>query len=333
MTAKPRITIIGLGGTIAMTETKANSGAIPNLSPETLAAAVPGLDGFVDISALQLCAESSANISLNDCVKLKAAIDQQFAGGTDGIVVTHGTDTLEETAFALSVLTRHTKPIVLTAAMRRPDMPGADGAANLLAACLTAGSKAAHGMGPLVVVNDEIHLGAFVRKSDTSLLSCFNSAPFGPLGRVIENTVRIALKPAAQFPHILAGEKNCIIPVLEAGWELQAETILPFIDAPIHGLVISAAGGGHVSATSLEPLTKLLSRIPVVIASRTGSGATLTQTYGYKGGERDLIQRGFIMGDHLTAGKARVLLQILLSAGNDRNTVDETFKAITHAYG
>lgn len=333
MNRKPRVTIIGLGGTIAMTETKANSGAKPNLSPKALAAAVPNLDNYVDISTIQLCSEPSANISLKDCLEVQTTIDREFAQGIDGIVITHGTDTLEETAFALSVLTRHDKPVVLTAAMRRPDLPGAEGAANLLAACLTAGSAAAHGMGPLVVINDEIHLGSLVRKTDTTLLNCFNSAPFGPVGRVTEGRVRIALKPVVPFPLFSAGSKPCIIPVLEAGWELEAETILPFVDAPIHGLVIAATGGGHVSAASLEPLTQLLSRIPVIITSRAGSGATLTQTYGFEGSERDLIQRGFIMGDHLTAGKARVLLQILLSADNNRDTVHEAFREMAKVYG
>ncbi|ACK51892.1 Asparaginase [Methylocella silvestris BL2] len=316
MPQRPRVIILSTGGTIAMIARGSDAGAL-RLGAKALAAAVPQLEAIADCETRDILAKPSASLTLADQALIgEAAV--AAAQTADGVVITHGTDTLEETAFGLALLTRIETPIVLTAAMRRADQPGADGPANLLAAVRVAASKAARGAGVLVVIDDEIHAGPLIRKSHSFRTHAFSSAPFGPIGYVAEDRVRFALVPAAPPPLMrFGGGRPPIVPIVEAGPGLERETVAALAAGGFDGVILSLPGAGHVAAEAAPDLGRLAERMPVVFASRTGAGETLCASYAYAGSEIDLIARGLIPARWLDARKSRIALQLALAQGAD----------------
>src|SRR5262249_37369809 len=145
----------------------------------------------------------SADITLNDVVRLRGELEAEVAARGDelaGIVITHGTDTLEEVAFALDLLWEPDTPVVITGAMRNASLPSPDGRANVLASAATATAPDARGLGVLVVMNDEIHAARHVRKTHTASLAAFRSPTVGPIGYVTEGEARIVLAPSRRDP-------------------------------------------------------------------------------------------------------------------------------------
>ncbi|WP_395664956.1 asparaginase [Methylocella sp.] len=319
----PRVLVISTGGTIAMAAASPSQGGALRFGAQALVSAVPQLAETAEIETLDVVAKPSASLTLADQAAIARAA-REAATRFDGVVVTHGTDTLEETAFALALLTRVEAPIVLTAAMRRPDQPGADGPANLLAAARVAASRAARGLGVLAVFDDEIHSGPLLRKAHSFRPHAFASLPFGPIGHVAEGRVRVALRPATALPQLAFGAAPARVAILEVGPGFEAAAALALADVS-DGLVLSLPGAGHVAADAAPALGALAARLPVVFASRTGAGETLRASYAYAGGEIDLIARGLIPAGPLDARKARVALQLLLSEGAARARVAEVF--------
>jgi L-asparaginase len=272
---------------------------------------------------------ASGDLMLPDLVALAGEIRKCFDQGVAGVVVTQGTDTLEETSFALDLLVHSPRPIVVTGAMRNPTLAGPDGPANLLAAVQVAASPQAVGLGTLVVLNDEIHAARFVCKTNTSSPSTFRSPTVGPLGWLAEGRPRIVFRvpvlkgrpgttdkeaPAVALFKCALGDDLRVITQLEA---------LGYV-----GLVIEAFGGGHVPSHVVPALEDLASRVPVVLTSRTGSGEVLAETYGFPGSERDLLSRGLISAGFLDGLKARILLSLLLAAGSNVDSVRRSFEQI-----
>lgn len=326
---RPRITIFSTGGTIASVRHAGNAAA-PSLTAEELVAAIPQLREIARVIAVPFRQLPSSDLSLADMIALALKIDQAVAYGADGVVVTQGTDTLQETAFALDLLWGGEAPVVLTGAMRNPALPGADGPANLLAATLLAASPAARGIGALVVFNDEVHLPRFVRKTHTTNPATFRSLPVGPIGWVVENQVRIALRPVVRHHIHLSQMPADIAPVALLKVALGDDgRLLPDIVARgYRGLVVEATGGGHVPHVMVQPLADLARRMPVVLASRTGAGEVLRNTYGFPGSETDLLARGLIHSGALDGLAARILLSLLLTADPSGGTVVDAFAAI-----
>ena len=167
MSARPRIAVFSTGGTIASTRS-AEGVASPHLTAEQLVAAVPRLAEVADIETVRFRQVASSDLTVVDVIALAESLGGTVADGNTGAVVTQGTNTLEETSFVLDLLWDREEVVALTGAMRHPDLPGADGPANLLAASVVASSPLARGLGCLVVFNDEVHLPLFVQKSHTS---------------------------------------------------------------------------------------------------------------------------------------------------------------------
>jgi L-asparaginase len=231
---------------------------------------------------------------------------------------------LEETAFALELLLRVDVPVALTGAMRLANQPSADGDANLIAAVRVAASAEARGKGVLVVFDDEIHWAPLAKKRHAFRTHAFSSDPFGPMGWIVEGRVRFFLKPEKRLPLLKWGGRQTVIPILEVGPGLEAEFIerLPNADA----LVLSLPGGGHVAESAVPLLSAL--PMPVIFASRTGAGETLRTSYGYPGGEIDLLARGLIAAGPLDARRARMAAAILLSGGATRGKIAEFFASL-----
>lgn len=325
---KPRIALITLGGTIAMVEQGSGGGAVPALGPDAVLAALDGVEDIAEVSTTALSAVSSANLTLDRIADLARATREAIEGGARGVVITQGTDTIEEVAFALDLMLEAGPPVVITGALRLPELPGADGPANLLAAIRVAADPASTGLGVLVVMNDEIHSARHVRKAHTSRADAFSSAPLGPLGYLTEGRVRLALHPGAPGPRLVYRGPPRLVPVLTVGMGSVPAEIEPVLDAPIAGAVVAAVGGGHVPAAMAEMLGAAAARMPLVLASRTGIGEVLRHSYGYAGAEIDLIGRGLIPAGRLCSVKARIALQMLLSAGASRDEIRRVLETL-----
>lgn len=189
--------ILSLGGTISSTGRGGRSVG-PTLSGEDLVANVPQIAEVADVSSKSFRQVASGELTLDDLIELAEEIQRRIDGGASGVVVTQGTDTIEETSFVLDLLVDSEAPVVVTGAMRNPDLPGADGPANLLASVAVAESEAARGLGTLVVLNEEIHAARFVRKTHTQNPAAFRSEPAGPVGWLSEGVPRIATRPSGR---------------------------------------------------------------------------------------------------------------------------------------
>lgn len=327
--SRPRLAYFATGGTIASVPGEATAGAAPRLSADALAAAVPGIAARAALHCVQFRQVPSPELTFADVLDLRAAIAAEIEGGAQGAVVTQGTDTLEETAFAFDLLWQGDAPVVFTGAMRHPSLPGSDGPANLLAAVQVALAPEARGCGALVVFNDEIHAARFVRKTHTASPSTFQSPALGPIGWVSEGRPVIALRPA-QRPHVPVAAGTRVPPVALWTAALDDDGRLLRQAAPLgyRGLVVAALGGGHMRRETVGLLTELVAQMPVVLASRTGAGAVLSQTYDFPGSESDLLSLGLIRAGALDGPKARVLLALCLAANMPLASIRERFAAL-----
>ncbi len=326
----PRIAVGALGGTIAMVRRGDDQGVSPALAADDLVAAVPEIATVATVHTQTISNEPSPHLTFTHVYDAFCFATEQVEAGAVGVVLTHGTDTLEETAFALDLLWNRPEPLIITGAMRNPDQPGADGPANLLGAVMTALSPHARDLGVLVVANDEVHASRHVAKTDTSAVQAFCSPGWGPLGRIIEGRVQIAFRPAAKsgvLPSFLtqpcaattmahaAADTPVNIPIIELGLGDDG-AYLPNLSQSGRAVIINAPGGGHMSPAAAERCIALVDAgAPVIIATRTGQGPTLNHTYGYVGGEIDLARRGMIFAGHLRARQARILAHMFLASG------------------
>ena len=320
----PRLLFLSLGGTITMVPSDSGSGIAPKLGAAELVASVPALAEVAQIEARSPFKLPSPSLTVANLVEVARMITEGFASGFDGAVVIQGTDTIEESAFILDLLVPGDKPVVMTGAMRGADAPGADGPANLLAAARVAASSGARGLGALAVLNYDIHAARFVQKSHTALPSAFLSPLVGPVGVVAEGRPRFYVRiernpclPIGAAPGPVALVK---ITMGDDGRQLDALPSLGYVGAVIEGM-----GAGHVHADVAPKLGELASKIPVVLASRSMTGPVFDATYGYPGGEIDLIKRGLIPSGYLSGLKARLLLGLALREGSDRTRIQRAF--------
>lgn len=322
----PRVNLISLGGTISMTGERGER-VVPALTTESILASVPQVGDIADIEAVSLRQLPGAHLVEDDVIELAGVIESRVRGGTEAIVVTQGTDTLEESAFVLESILSVNAPVVLTGALRNPGMVGADGPANLMGAVLTAASASARGLGVLVVMNDEIHSARFVRKVHASRPSAFASPLTGPIGWVSEGNVRIVARPArTPSLSIPQGSRARAVALLKAGLGDDGRLVRVARNLGFEGLVMEGFGGGHVPPGMADALEAVALVMPVVLASRTGSGEVLQRTYGFIGSEVDLLSRGLISAGYLDGLKARLLLSLLLRTGATQLDVIQAFR-------
>jgi L-asparaginase len=323
--SQPVVTIISLGGTIASVSDETGL-AGPRLSAADLVSVLPQLGEMAQVEVRDLARLPSCDMSFRLGRDVAAEIAEAAARGSTGIVVTQGTDTIEELSFCLDLLVRTDTPLAVVGAMRHAGLPGMDGAANLLDAVRTVLSPAAVGLGCLVVMNEQIHSARAVRKLHTTSPSAFSSGEVGPLGWIAEGSAHLRDRPYPRITLSVPDEAEVPRPPLvritmdDDGWWLPA---IREMNPP--GLVIDAMGGGHVPGWLSDDLLEIAQRVPVVLTSRTGRGEVLTQTYGgFPGSESTLVSGGVIPGGTLDGLKARVLLALLLATGADRSTIHHT---------
>lgn len=324
----PRVDYYAMGGTIASTGS-GGSAVTPQLGAVDLAASAVGLDRVADVHPHEFRLVPSPEIGITDLVELADAMRQAVADGAQGLVATQGTDTIEETAFALDLLWDLEAPVVFSGAMRNPSLPGADGPANLLAAVQLAASAEARGAGVLVCLNDEVHAARHVRKTHTSSPSTFASPGLGPIGWIAEGRPVLAYRPTRRC-HLRVDPAATVpaVALLKVALGDDGRLVQAVNELGYDGVVIEAMGGGHVPTALLRPIQQLADRIPVVLTSRTGAGEVLLGTYQFPGSEMDLLERGLIRAGALDALKARILLVLGLASGADRLELARLFTLI-----
>jgi L-asparaginase len=323
---RPRLLILSLGGTITMSPT-ATGGIAPSLGAEELVASVPALADVAEIEASSPFRLPSPSLTLDHLFTVAKQVNEAFARGFDGAVVIQGTDTIEESAFLLDLLIGGDKPVVVTGAMRGAESPGADGPANLLSACRLAVSNEARGLGVLVVLNYDIHAARFVQKSHTTLPSAFQSPLVGPLGVIAEGRPRIFARVTRNPVWTTDDGPLASIALLKIAMGFEGKWLSALPDLGFDGVVIEGMGAGHVPADVAPSIGALAARIPVVLASRSMTGPVFRETYGYPGGEIDLIKRGVVTSGYLSGLKARLLLGVSLRKGGTSDDARRAFGA------
>ena len=303
------------------------AGVLPKLGAGDLVNAVPGLETIANIRSRSLFSLPSPHMEIATAVQIADAVDEEFASGADGVVVTQGSDTIQESAFALDILLDPKRPVAVTGAMRNPSLPGHDGPANLFSAVSAVANPAIAGQGVVVVMDDMIHAARHVHKAHTTRVGAFSSDPI-LLGQLAEGRLILhgALLPLPRIDR-RAVAKPANVALLQGSMGDHGELVDAVLSCGYQGLVVEGMGGGHVHPAMADRLEKVAARIPVVFASRTRGGTTLQGTYAYTGGEMDLIGRGLIRSGWLHALKARILLSLLLAKGADIAEIRQFFQA------
>jgi L-asparaginase len=313
------IRFLAFGGTIASVRRPGATEVTPTLSGAELVESLPELAEVAEIEIREFPPIASFAVTLPDMLTLARAAAEALAEDREGVVISHGTDTIEETAYALALMLPRGRPVVLTGAMRNPTLPGTDGPANLLAAFLVAASPHAAGLGPVVVLNDELHAARFVTKAHTIRVSAMASPGIGPLGGIAERRVDVWWRPAWEdylgLPESVKGVEVELV-LLAAG--VSDKVLRAAVERRPAGIVVEGTGAGHVLPPLLPVLDEAIGAgIPVVIASRVATGPNLERTYRMPGGETDLAERGAILAGMLSGHKARLRLLIGLALGRD----------------
>ena len=298
-----------------MTSGAGTPGAAPTATADVLVEAVPELADVAAVDALSLANVPSASLEISTLLECLGELHRACEDGASGVVVTTGTDTLEEVAYLFHLLWGRPEPLVVTGAMRTADAPGADGPANVLGAVTVAATPQARERGCLVVMNDEVHAAQTVQKTHTSSPAAFRSPGSGPIGRVHEGRALLGPRPPRPAPMQLQGVTHVPkVALLRVALDDDTVLLSRAVEA-YDGVVVESLGGGHVPAWWVEPLLDAARRVPVVLASRTGCGPLLSSTYGFTGSERQLLAGGLLSAGALDGLKARVLLTVALMAG------------------
>jgi L-asparaginase len=326
---KPKVVVLATGGTIAGAQPKPGdvgykAGAYP---VEALIKAVPGLGDVAEISGEQIASIGSQDMTDAVWIKLARRLNQVLADPTvSGVVITHGTDTMEETGYFLNLVTRSDKPVVLVGSMRPATAISADGPMNLYNAVSVAVDPAARGRGVLVVLNDVIHFARETTKMNTTSLDTFESRNRGVAGLVLMGKARWFSKPCWRHTteSDFAGKIPDALPrvdIVYAYANVGPEHVQASVAAGAKGLVLAGVGDGNGTAALVDALAAAAKKgVVVVRSSRTNGGAVVRNV------ELDDDKLGFVAGQELNPQKARVLLQLALTSTKDPKAVQQLYE-------
>ncbi|MEY2514089.1 MAG: L-asparaginase [bacterium] len=311
------VTVLSTGGTIAMSGPRAR----PALDVRELVDAIPALAEVDDLRTRSVVELPGAHLSAADALALARAALQEAAAGR-GVVVTHGTDTLEETAMLCDVLHGEAAPIVFTGAIRPAGNPGADGPANLLDAVAAARAAQTAGLGAIVCFGGELHAARAVRKVSSTSPAAFGSPATGPIGAVAEGRVRIAARPWRPPPLALPEQLGARVPIVPTFLGDDGSGLLAALRDGAGAIVFVALGAGHVAPDVLSALRVAAASVPVAVTLRPERGVLLRETYGFEGAEADVRSSGALAAASLSAPAARMVLLAGLGGGASRELLE-----------
>ncbi len=311
-----KILVLHTGGTIAMKEDALTGGVTPDVANPLMDAAVV-LPTDVELVVEDIFNLPSPHITPEHMLHLKERIQIAKIAGFDSVVITHGTDTLEETAFFLDTTIGNLLPIVITGAMRSSNELGSDGLYNFESAIRVAACHEACGKGVMVVMNDEIHSARYVTKTHTTNVATFRTPTLGPIGLVTKSRI-LFMQELLPTLHWDVDQVEGLIPIIKAYAGMHGELFTALAQSSIDGLVIEALGAGNLPPDTLPPLQQMLDRgLPIVLVSRCFNGVA-EPVYSYTGGGRQLQKMGIIFSNSLNSQKARIKLLIAHNRGLSR---------------
>ncbi|ABR48361.1 Asparaginase/glutaminase [Alkaliphilus metalliredigens QYMF] len=314
---KPRIAIIFTGGTISMSVDPRVGAAIPSLSSEQIMSLVTNIDRYAHIESINFSELPGPHMVPKLMFQLRNLVLETLSREEiDGIIVTHGTDTLEETAYLLDLTINSPKPIVVAGAMRNSSELGYDGPSNLAAAVCTAISPQSRCKGVLVVMNNEVNAASEVTKTNTLSLDTFKSLEFGPLG-IVDNDQVIYHRNMVSRQFIETDEVNDQVDLIKCVAGMDDRFLKFSVDSGAKGIILEAMGRGNIPPAMIPGVEYAIkNNVAVVMISRCPTGRVL-DTYGYEGAGRHLRNIGVILGGSLPGQKARIKLMLALTVSAD----------------
>jgi L-asparaginase len=321
------IVIVFTGGTISMRHDAAFGGAVPSLKGRDILDLAPGIDQLAQLEADDWGSYPGPHMTVERMWALRARLLEHIARpAVKGIVVTHGTDTLEESAYLMARSLPTAKPIVFTGAMRTSSDLGWDGPGNLAAAVRVASADAARGQGVMLVMYDRIHSALDVTKGHTAMLDAFDSPGLGPLGIVDDGVVIFRRSLPDNVTTIEPESLGTPVDIVYA-WAGADSRLLEASAETARGVVIAALGRGNVPTEMLDGVDAFLEAgKPVVISSRSSRGR-VGPTYGYPGAGRRLLERGAIMAGGRRPQQARIDLMLALGMGWGAEQITAIFES------
>ena len=320
-----KIAVVFNGGTISMKVDERIKAAVPTLTGEEIMSMVTGIEEFADIESYSFSSLPSPHMTFKTMIELskftKKLLDRD---DIDGVVITHGTDTLEETAYLLDLTIKSEKPVVITGAMRSGSELGYDGPSNLAASICTAISDDAKKRGVLVCFNGELNSASEVTKANSMALNAFRTPNFGPIGIVDNNKVMFYRETKSTEKYDVEEIKSDVA-LIKCVVDMDSSFIDFVIDKGYGGIVIEALGRGNVPPKMVGGIKAALNKgIPVVVVSRCFEGR-VHESYGYEGGGKMLKDLGVIFGDTLPGQKARIKLALAINSTISKEEIKKQF--------
>lgn len=328
--ALPRVVVLSTGGTIAgrgSSSTSLSEYKAGEVLGEQLVEAVPEIRQYADVRVEQIVNIGSTNLGIAHWLQLACRIDEIFTSEPDvaGVVITHGTNTMEETAYFLHLTVRHDRPVVLVGAQRPSTAISADGPLNLLSAVRTAASVEARGKGAMIVMNDEINGARDVTKSNTYRAETFRSGELGFLGYV--DADKVCFYRASTKRHTARSEFGVSgltslpqVAILYSYLEPDTAPIRALVDAGAQGIVFAGTGAGGLTDAERATIKVLAAggQQPVIVrATRTGNGRVIAR--------KEYDAEGMVAGDNLNPQKCRILLMLALTKTRDLDEIRRMF--------
>jgi L-asparaginase len=324
---KPLVYVVGTGGTIASRYDAALGGHVSAASAQDLVSAVPELADIAEIRVVEHSNINSALMDTKTSFGLRDTLRRVLRDeAVAGVVVTHGTATLEETAYLMDLTVGSDKPIVVTGAQRNSDEKDADGPRNLLYAAMVAAHPAARGRGVMVALASGIYAAHDVTKVSPEFVNCFGARDGGPIGSVTREGVTFFSMPQRRI-HLEVDRLKDEVHIIRMAQGASNLLFRACVEAKVDGIVVEGTGGGNVNLPFYEGVSMALDAgIPVVAGLRLPSGAP---HFGkaYRGSYKSLIEKGAISSGYLSGIKARILLMVALGHTDSRERLREIFAA------
>ena len=321
-----KVAVVFNGGTISMKVDPRIKAAVPSLTGEEIMSMVTGIETYAQVESYTFSSLPGPHMSPDMMLELSQYV-QKLLNREDicGVVVTHGTDSLEETAYLLDLTVSTEKPIVFTGSMRSGSELGYDGPSNLAAAICTAISEEARNRGVLVCLNGELNCASEVTKANSMSLNAFKTPNFGPIG-IVDNNKVIFYRNSVNKQSIPISNISAGVALIKCAAGMDSRLINFCVEQGDKGIVVEAMGRGNIPPHMVEGIKNAIDKnVAVVIVSRCFEGRVY-DSYGYHGGGKELRNLGVIFGDNLPGQKARIKLLVALSFTEDIEKVREIFE-------
>ncbi len=321
-----KVAVVFNGGTISMKVDPRIKAAVPGLTGEEIMSMVTGIENYADIESYTFSSLPGPHMTPEIMLELSRYIQNLLdREDIDGVVVTHGTDSLEETAFLVDLTINSSKPVVFTGSMRSSSELGYDGPSNLAAAICTAISEEAQQRGVLVCLNGELNCASEVTKANSMSLNAFRTPNFGPIG-IVDNNKVIFYRNSVEKQWIPIDKITASVSLIKCVAGMDSRFINFCLDQGDKGIIIEAMGRGNIPPLMVDGIKKAMENgTAVVIVSRCFEGRVF-DSYGYHGGGKELRNLGVIFGDNLPGQKARIKLLVALSHTEDMDEVRQIFE-------